>query len=1353
MFGGNHMKCNRLKKALSYTLAVCLIMTLLPFNSLAADAGCTVTFDGNSGTPASSVSTGTASGTTLPDDPEKQGFLFNGWNTKNDGSGDVFTAKTAVTVETTVYAQWKENGYPVYYNANGGTPVMQEVSGNANGPVFPTAPIRSGYDFTGYNTKADGSGMVFSNNTPVTAPVTVYAQWEIKEYTVTFSGVGGDGSYEATAQGTINGTEFPTGTPLKSGFIFTGWSTTSGGSADFTPETPVTAAITVYAVWTEDGYTVCFYGNGGSPTKAAAVGTAEGVTLPENPTLNGYTFKGWYKDAAGTNPYSNGDPVTSDMSLYAVWELKTYDVTFNGNGGTPATVTVKGSSKGTVLPQEPENGSLEFVGWNTKADGSGTGFTSSAPVTAAITVYAVWSPYYVKFDAEGAEMNVGFDFTFQTTSDYAYPSIYYEQASTEGKVDVPAIFKDKPGYAFKEWNTKADGTGNIFTANTVVMENITVYAVWEEAEYTVTFDAGSGTFSNSEHTIAKSGSVDGVTFPDNPVYGTKLFLYYYYYPDGGTQSVVFTGDTPVTKNMTVYAKFGGFPSSPGASDWSTSYSQNGDIHTLTMEAYTGIATNISMPGSYTYNGHEYTLSGNMVDTETYLLVYNDDALAGNTIVEAVTLPDEYIEICDGMFSGCVNLQTVYLSGSAVKSIGAAAFSNCVSLESVVLPSGVTEIGQNAFAYCVSLEIVNLTDSLETIGSGAFRSCISLTDTTPDSGTILPEYVVTIGESAFVRSGLSGNLSLPSLLGLGSYAFAYCGNLTCVSFGNVSVNTGTGYTSFSADYAFYKCGNLASVNLGSLTKLDAYMFAYTGVTSVNIPDALTSIGNYAFFDCDKITEVSFDDYAITGKYTFKDCDRLESINIGSGITTLWDGLFFSCDSLRSVYLPDGVTTLYAAFRKCFSLRNVTLPETLTDVMDYAFAYDYNLKSLYYPMVSPPAAEVGYLSISGYNYKLDSDEEDEASEIFKLYFPVTYYDSWDIYAPHTYDDNKNYWFPVSDMTLNNYNGTVTAPRLVLDGSTKLLIGDAPEPLGREGMTFLGWSTVEDDTSAIFDFSTTEITTDLELYDCWEYTAHDISFMNAYNSSLYAVGSTDADGTTDDIPTADPVREGYRFVGWNTAEDGSGEFVTAGTVFTADTSVYSIWTLAFFNVQFQSNSGSPFAVNQKGSLEGTTLPTNITRTGYTLAGWKIAAGTAFTSVTQVTEELTVYAQWTENSYTVTFNASGGTPASSFATGGPGGASAPGNPVLDNYTFTGWNTASGGGGIWYASGLEITGNTTFYAQWEKRRCIIYYNALDGELVSGDSELSSEVDYSSKISEPDPRAHEQREVADRLVYRLEICR
>ncbi|MFA7673254.1 MAG: InlB B-repeat-containing protein [Clostridia bacterium] len=1314
------MKNRYVKKMLATILALCLIIALPPSELMAAETELNVTFDGNGGTPVSSVVKGTSTGTDLPDDPERQGYIFNGWNTANDATGDIFTAKTPVTEDVTVYAEWKANGIPVYYNANGGTPAIQKINGNLNGPVFPTAPTRSGYEFAGYNTKIDGSGFAFTGSTPVSVPVTVCAQWEIKEYTVIFSGAGGDLPYEETADGTINGTVFPAVTPIRSGHVLTGWSVTFGGSVDFTPVTPVTAVTTVYAVWAEDGYTVCFYGNGGEPAISTAIGSVDGVTLPLDPVFEGHTFKGWYKDTAGTVPYSNGDPITSDFPLYAIWEQETYDVTFDMNNDTQKTVTVKGSLNGTVLPQEPANGDLVFGGWNTHADGSGTGFISSTPVTAAITVYAQWSPYFVKFDAEGAQLNIGFDFTFSTTSDYAYPSIYYEQASNAGRVDIPAVFKNRPGYTFKEWNTKSDGTGDVFTADTVVTRDMTVYAVWEIDGYTVEFDAGSNAFfgSDKERYAYSQGTVNGTAFPDDPDCNEKLFLYYYYSPDG-TENLVFTEDTPVTKNITVYAVYSGFQSSSSDLEWTTSYSVNGDTHTLTVISYTGSTADVTMPGTYIYGGNLYTLSGFTVDTQTYVLVYDDDVLSGNTIIESVTIPDEITEIYDGMFSGCVNLQTVYMSGSAVSSIGAAAFFNCVNLESVSLPASVTQIGQNTFAHCISLEIINLTDSLETVGSGAFKNCIMLMDTTKEADTILPLYIESIGSSAFIGSGLAGDLSLPCLLGLDSYAFAYCSGLTGVSFGNNTVNTAAGYTSFIADYAFYKCTDLASVSLGSLTRLYEYMFACTGVTAVEIPDTLTTVDDYAFYNCDKITEVIFADDAITGRYTFADCDRLETISIGTGTATLYDGLFLSCDSIQSVYLPEGVTTLYSAFAKCFSLRSVMLPETLTDVEDYAFAYDYNLKTLYYPTTCPPAVDVSYLSISGYNYRLDSDEEDEASEIFKLYFPVTSYDAWDINAPYTYDDNKNYWFPVSDVSLNNYNGTVTADRLVLNGSSMLVTGNAPSPLVREGMTFLGWSTVEGDASAIFDFSTTPVTSDLELYDCWEYTSYDITFMNEYNSSTYASGSTDSDGTTNDIPLTDPEREGYRFTGWNTDRDGRSAFITADTVFYADTSVYSIWALAYFNVQFHSNGGTPSVVTVKGTIAGTVLPTNITKAGYTLTGWKTETNEGFTSTTEVTEEMAVYAVWTKNSYTVTFNSNGGSPASS---------SAADIPVLNNHIFTGWNTAAGGGGIWYFNDILITENTAFYAQWEKHRCVVYYNPLNG-----DPDIQVTVDRSSKITGPDP--------------------
>jgi uncharacterized repeat protein (TIGR02543 family) len=123
----------------------------------------------------------------LPEDPTRQGYVFDGWNTKDDGSGTDFTATTPVTKKITVYARWtKVENFTVTFNKNntdaGGTnanPATKRVSYPEETTIdaLPAPPMRPGYTFAGWNTKADGTGDAFTAETPVTETFTVYARW------------------------------------------------------------------------------------------------------------------------------------------------------------------------------------------------------------------------------------------------------------------------------------------------------------------------------------------------------------------------------------------------------------------------------------------------------------------------------------------------------------------------------------------------------------------------------------------------------------------------------------------------------------------------------------------------------------------------------------------------------------------------------------------------------------------------------------------------------------------------------------------------------------------------------------------------------------------------------------------------------------------------------------------------------------------------------------------------------------------------------------------------------------------------------------------------------------------------
>ncbi len=145
---------------------------------------------------------------------------------------------------------------------------------------------------------------------------------------------------------------------------------------------------------------------------------------------------------------------------------------------------------------------------------------------------------------------------------------------------------------------------------------------------------------------------------------------------------------------------------------------------------------------------------------------------------------------------------------------------------------------------------------------------------------------------------------------------------------------------------------------------------------------------------------------------------------------------------------------------------------------------------------------------------------------------------------------------------------------------------------------------------------------------------------------------------MPTP-PTRTGYTFAGWNTNADGTGDTFTSSTLVTADITVYAQWTTNAYTVTFNYNyagATEPYTTRSTdyNTSLGSNMPANPTRTGYTFVSWNTKAdgtGVTFTSSTVVTADITVYAQWTSNTYTIT------------ASAGPGGSITPSGAVTVNY------------------------------------------------------------------------------------------
>ena len=187
---------------------------------------------------------------------------------------------------------------------------------------------------------------------------------------------------------------------------------------------------------------------------------------------------------------------------------------------------------------------------------------------------------------------------------------------------------------------------------------------------------------------------------------------------------------------------------------------------------------------------------------------------------------------------------------------------------------------------------------------------------------------------------------------------------------------------------------------------------------------------------------------------------------------------------------------------------------------------------------------------------------------------------------------------------------------------------------------------------------------------------------------------------------TRTGYTFSGWNTAAGGGGTAYANGATysFAADITLYAQWTaLANHTVTFNANGGTGTMSNQIANVPTALTANAFTRTGYTFSGWNTAAGGGGTAYANgatysFAADITLYAQWTAlANHTVTFNANGGTGTMSAQVANVPTALTANTFTRTGYTFSGWNTAAGGGGTAYANGAtySFAADITLYAQW----------------------------------------------------------
>ena len=364
--------------------------------------------------------------------------------------------------------------------------------------------------------------------------------------------------------------------------------------------------------------------------------------------------------------------------------------------------------------------------------------------------------------------------------------------------------------------------------------------------------------------------------------------------------------------------------------------------TIIIDNVTYKVSPVSIPESYyaTLPNNSYRISG------YGLITFH--------IGDSTYAPTEaFVYDCEQSRSGHLNIpSSIEFAGNTypVTSIGGynyddyGAFYNCSGLTSITIPNSVTYIGYEAFKNCSGLTSVTLPENITYIGSYAFSNTGVSPNVVIDSVTYsvalakIPEsYYATLTDNS---SRISGYGLITFHIGDSTYApteaFVYdceqnrSGHVDILSSIEVGENTYP-VTSIGGTYTYY----------GSLG--DSYSYSYdafrycSSITSVNIPNSITSIGNAAFYNCSGLTSVTIPNSVTSiGESAFSNCNSLISITIPENITSIGNSTFYGCNSLSSITIPENITSIgNSAFYNCSVLTSVNIPNSVTSIGNSAF----------------------------------------------------------------------------------------------------------------------------------------------------------------------------------------------------------------------------------------------------------------------------------------------------------------------------------------------------------------------------------------------------------------------------------
>ncbi len=779
--------------------------------------------------------------------------------------------------------------------------------------------------------------------------------------------------------------------------------------------------------------------------------------------------------------------------------------------------------------------------------------------------------------------------------------------------------------------------------------------------------------------------------------------------------------------------------------------KNQDAYTITI-----VSTTPNAQIFYTLDGTEPTEA----DTRSYLYTGSFE-VNGTYTIRAIAVCNEYLDseieareiseieytvttgTCGNNITWSLNSKGVLtLNGTgAMTSYDTAAeypwYAYATSITEVVMSNGITNIGNYAFQGCTNLKQCTFPDSLTRIGEYAFeQTAIAEAD--------IPAGVTAIGENAFSNCDdltyvrINGNVEE-----FGYFVFLDCDALKTVELSDELETIGWSM--------FCNCNSLDNVNLPANLKViaDYAFWGCSGLEEIVIPQSVTSIGQQTFYCCYSLKSAEIHANVTTLPIgMFESCYELEQLTITSKITSIPEDFLWGCESMTGFVIPETVTSVdMYAFSGCTSLAQIYVPKTISKIGKYAFETTTTIMGYSGSAAETYAETYGneFLDISEYGIKVEYVTNCDTKIAEQYYLEGSYvpepgmivksgytFGGW--FTSASVQNETTRWdfandVLTEDITLyakwsaNTYKVSFNANHSgaqAIDSKTVTFdaaYGELPA-VSRTGYTFKGWYNHSSAGTLITADTIYKTTGDETLYARWTPNSYRIIFdANGGTVTTPELLAT-YDAVLGELPV--PVKEGYTFKGWFTAEEDGTEFTSSTVVkITSQQTLYAHWDVNKYTVTLDAQGAELSETTRVVTYDASygELP-ELEREGYTFMGWFSEDGKTVkaSTVVKTAGNHTLYARWQAKTYLVILSAGDGsvTPKSTYVKFGSVYGELP-VPELTGYTFSGWYTDKTGGELISAdSVVTMARDHALNARYEANRYVISFDT-DGGVLDAD--------------------------------------